>query len=635
MKKNVYFVQIGANHGNSYYLPYGVGTIVANCMKYPEITSIYHFPEIIFTRDKLNYALSRITDPYIAAFSCNVWNTEYNKALAKLVKEKYPECIIAFGGHSIGSDEKFLKNEDYIDILFFGEGEETFADLLKKLPEGEIDEVTSIAYRKNGVIVKTPRGCVRDLTQYPSPFTSGVFDSIIEHYPNNEFNTVLETNRGCPYSCAYCDWTHGKRMRLFSLEKIKEEIQWIAEHKVSYIWCGDSNFGLFERDLEIVDMLVDAKKKYGYPQLFRVNNEKNSIDRVFEICKKLNEVGMDKGATISYQSLNPEVLKNIGRKNLTLEHFSELIKKYNKAGIKIYSEFILGLPGETYESFRRGICTLIENGQHNSIYIYICEILPNSPLADPEYMKKHQIQQIVVPYQLVHNHSEKYEVYEYSYLIGSTKTMDKNDWTMSNMFSYCIQGYHIYPFMRLLSIFLFEEKITDYFAFYSGLIDFLICSDGELGKLWRDIKKRHDDCLKDGRNYYDSKYGDVLWSFEEAIFMETVDNYENSITEIMPYLKQFEVPEDLFEDLLKYQAAMLRKPNDREHKVFLNYDFPTYFDNAISKNHRPLQKRKTKIKINPDRTFDNIEDYAREIVWYGRMKEAALYKKDEIEITYD
>ncbi|MBQ7580021.1 MAG: B12-binding domain-containing radical SAM protein [Clostridia bacterium] len=635
MKKKVYFVQIGANFGNSYYLPYGVGTIVANCLKHPEISSEYQFPEIIFTRDKLDFALSRITDPYIAAFSCNVWNTQYNKALAKRVKEKYPECIIAFGGHSVGTNDAFLRNEDYIDVLFFGEGEETFAELLKKLPEGKIDEVHSIAYRNNGEIIKTPQGCVGDLSTFPSPFTSGVFDSIVKHYPDFEFNTVLETNRGCPYSCAYCDWTHGKRMRLFPIEKIQAEILWIAENKVPYIWCGDSNFGLFERDLEIVDMLVDAKKKYGNPQFFRVNNEKNSIDRVFQICKKLNEVNMDKGATISYQSLNPEVLKNIGRKNLDLDHFSELIKKYNDAGIKVYSEFILGLPGETYESFRRGICTLIANGQHSSIYIYMCEILPNSPLADPEYMKKHEIQQIVVPYQISHTRPKEDEVSEYSYLIGSTKTMDKNDWAMSNLFSYCIQGYHIFPLLRLFAIFLFAEKIADYYDFYSGLIDFLLASDSNLGRVWRDIKTRHDNCLKDGRNYYNPKMGDLQWQFEEAVFLETVMDFDNSMKELTRYMAQFDVPVDIFEDLIKYQTAMLRKPFEEKHSVELRYDFSTYFDDVYSNEYRPLKKIKNKIIITPARVFDDVFEYARDILWYGKRKEATVYKKDEIEIAYE
>ena len=84
--------------------------------------------------------------------------------------------------------------------------------------------------------------------------------------------------------------------------------------------------------------------------------------------------------------------RNIGRKNLTMEHFASLMKKYNEAGIPTYSELILGLPAETKESFCKGICKLLENGQHNSVSVYHCEVLPNSELAQPEYIEKHKIE---------------------------------------------------------------------------------------------------------------------------------------------------------------------------------------------------------------------------------------------------
>ena len=288
MKKAVYFVQIGANFGSTRYLPYAAGAIIANCLKYPEIFSQYVFPEIIFTRDRTDYTIARITNPYMVAFSCNIWNIEYNKVLAKKVKEKYPDCIICFGGHSAGTDDSLLKSEDYVDILVFGEGETVFANMLKSLSKDRLCEANSIAFRDaNGKIITTESACVDDLSKLPSPFTAGIFDSILKNYPDIEFSTVMETNRGCPYSCAYCEWNQDKRMRFFPMEKIRAEVQWMAEHKIAYICCGDSNFGLYERDLEIVDILVKSKQQCGYPEVFRVNYEKNSVERVFEIAQRI------------------------------------------------------------------------------------------------------------------------------------------------------------------------------------------------------------------------------------------------------------------------------------------------------------------------------------------------------------
>jgi hypothetical protein len=92
---------------------------------------------------------------------------------------------------------------------------------------------------------------------------------------------------------------------------------------------------------------------------------------------------------MAYQTLCDDALKNINRKNLTMEHFSDLMASYTEANIPTYSELILGLPGETAESFCQGLCKLLRAGQHNSISVYYCELLPNAPMCEPEYMKKY------------------------------------------------------------------------------------------------------------------------------------------------------------------------------------------------------------------------------------------------------
>lgn len=142
--KNVYFVQVGFEFDGSVYLPYAVGTIIAYCKENPQIKSEYAFPEIIFKREKLSSAMDKIRSPFMVAFSCSVWNMEYNKALAKRIKEKYPQCIIVFGGHSVSEDGKLLEAESYIDILMFGEGETVFSKLLLNLSKGDFKDRKSV-----------------------------------------------------------------------------------------------------------------------------------------------------------------------------------------------------------------------------------------------------------------------------------------------------------------------------------------------------------------------------------------------------------------------------------------------------------------------------------------------------------
>ena len=132
--KKVYFVQVGFEFDGSVYLPYGVGTIIAYCRSVEKINEKYEFSDIIFRREKLQTALEKISEPSVVGFSCSVWNMEYNKALARLVKERYPQCFIVFGGHSATAESL---NEEYVDCVMLGEGEETFARLAKAYREAE------------------------------------------------------------------------------------------------------------------------------------------------------------------------------------------------------------------------------------------------------------------------------------------------------------------------------------------------------------------------------------------------------------------------------------------------------------------------------------------------------------------
>ena len=257
--KNIYFVQVGVDFGNSVYIPYAAGAIIASCLADPKIQEEYAFPTIIYTREKLAAALAKLQAPYLVAFSCNIWNIEYNKALAKLIRKTYPDCLIVFGGHSVGNTTELLEQEAAVDILAFGEGEPVFPALLRCLSVGDLRKAPSIAFRQNGTVLRTPACCPGELATYPSPYTAGIFDKIVAERPTTDFSTILETNRGCPYSCAFCDWTHGRKMRFFPEEKIKAEILWMAQHHVEFCYCVDSNFGMFPRDLELIDFIVETK----------------------------------------------------------------------------------------------------------------------------------------------------------------------------------------------------------------------------------------------------------------------------------------------------------------------------------------------------------------------------------------
>ena len=118
--KNVYLVQVNDFYGNqrkSTYIPYAAGCIEAFCLRDEVISSSYSFGKIVYCRDELRNITGRFTDPYMVLFSCSVWNTEFNKALARAVKSIWPECFITFGGHHVSSDLSFLEENPLVSNL--------------------------------------------------------------------------------------------------------------------------------------------------------------------------------------------------------------------------------------------------------------------------------------------------------------------------------------------------------------------------------------------------------------------------------------------------------------------------------------------------------------------------------------
>ena len=631
--KKIVFVQVGFEFDGDAYLPYAAGTLIANCRRCDDVTSEYDFPEIIFSREPLVSALRKTEGAFAVAFSCSVWNMEYNKTLARRIKERDPACTIIFGGHSVAETGELLEALPFVDVLMFGEGERTMVALLRALNGGDLNGVTDIAFRENGRVVRTKRTPAGPLDDLPSPYLTGVFDDLMAKHPDVGFLAVLETNRGCPYRCAYCDWVNGRKMRFFPMEKVLAEIEWLSAHKIGYCFCADSNFGMFERDVEIAEALIAAKKKNGYPQVFRPCYEKNSADRVFRICSALNSVGMDKGATMAYQTLSPEALKNIGRKNLTMEHFAALMQRYNEAGIPTYSELILGLPGETKESFARGICRLLENGQHNSLSVYHCEMLPNSDMADPAFIKKHKIEVIKVAFNHIHSAPKLHEeVTEYSYLVRSTATMPREDWVEANLFSVCVQCFHALGLLRFFAMLLHTEGLCGYYDFYSALLAFIREGSGRLHDLWAGFQKKYETSLAGDWNSHDPRFGNVTWFFEEGAFLEVVTDLDSYMAELTPFLRRYPVDDALSGELLRYQRFMLRKPFDAQAQEAFAYDFPAYFDAVVRCSPIPLRQTPVTLLRRPHTVYDDPALYAKETVWFGRRRGATIYHENELEL---
>jgi hypothetical protein len=108
---------------------------------------------------------------------------------------------------------------------------------------------------------------------------SGFYEAFMRKH-RGLFNATWETNRGCPFSCSFCDWGSNtmSKLRRFDMERVGAEIAWFGRMKIAILYLADANFGMLPRDLEITDRLTETYARHGHPLYFSYNNAKNSPD---------------------------------------------------------------------------------------------------------------------------------------------------------------------------------------------------------------------------------------------------------------------------------------------------------------------------------------------------------------------
>lgn len=632
--KNVYLIQPNNALSESLFLPYSTGTIAAFSFSREEIKKEYHLCDFIFTKKPVADVLAEMEAPYIVGFSSYMWNIEYNLALAEAIKKKWKDCVIAFGGPQVPDDTEFLEKYQFIDILMHGEGEYTFYAILSALSGNDsLGGVSCISYRENGVPVQTEKSRHVSVDEFPSPYAMGLFDSIVndEKYKNIQFDAVLETNRGCPYGCIYCCWAGSEdSFRRFSMERIKDDLLWMAKNRIAFCICADSNFGILERDEEIAEYVVSLKKEYGYPQKFETTAAKNKDDLTFRINSKLDEAGLNRGISVAVQSMSPTVLEIIGRKNMSAENFADQLEKYRRNGMYTYTDIILGLPGETYDSFCKGLFDVIEAGQHYSININRCEFLPNTKMYSESFVKQYKIK--TIKSYLCQNHSRIDEDMTYSSrseLVVETSTMSMQDWRNALRISTCVQSFHSLGLLRFFAVYLRKAKNVSYHDFYTGLYSWIEQESVFVKKTLDTVCSSIDTFLAGKGNlcFSDDRIGNIYWDFQEGLFILSVMGIDDFYSEIREYLRRYSADAALLDDLFSFQKESAALPSDTQKMLTTRYDWADYFDHIFDKSYI-VPKEKTTQNIFIGKHYDSWEDYARETVWFGKRNGKTIKKTE-------
>jgi radical SAM superfamily enzyme YgiQ (UPF0313 family) len=403
MKPTVYLADLRYNYSGvlaNDCMPLGVAYMKAVMdRELPEVrSSLFAYP------DKLWDAMEQ-APPHVLMVSNYLWNEALSFHFAKLAKRLRPETLVVMGGPNIPIEEHrqvdYFNAHPEIDVFVVGEGDFLATEVVKRFLDNGMSvnnigerELPSCIYRtQDGQTVLTKMwDRKKEVDEIPSPWLTGIQDEFFD----GKLAPMIETNRGCPFTCTFCvqgtSWY--TKVHNFSLERMKEEIEYIAKKikvlspNMGTLRIADSNYGMFERDVDISGWIGDMQKRYGYPTFIDATTGKNRPDRIIRSVEKVS------GALVVYQavqSLNDDVLRNIKRSNIKLNAYEEVMIHIRGRGLRSNSDLIVGLPGETLKSHVDAIHSLIDAGT-NQMHNLQLVLLKGSELETLETRKEFTFQ---------------------------------------------------------------------------------------------------------------------------------------------------------------------------------------------------------------------------------------------------
>ncbi|MEZ5977453.1 MAG: NAD-dependent epimerase/dehydratase family protein [Planctomycetota bacterium] len=404
MKTKVYLADLRHNFGgvlSTDRMPLGLGfmkAVMDRELPASEVESrLFAYPNDLLEA-------MRESPPDVLMVSNYVWNEELSHFFVRLAKKLNPACLTVMGGPNISMEPErqiaYFRGRPQLDLYLTGEGDFMATHIVREFVDagrsvqrlGERDLPSSI-YRRgtngDGEILRTETsGRSRDIDEIPSPYLTGIMDQFFD----GKLAPMIETNRGCPFRCAFCvqGTTFYTKVYYFDQERLRQEIEYIARinHERSphmgVLRIADPNYGMYERDVEISGYIGEMQARYGWPTFIDATTGKNKPERIIESMEKVN------GALVLYQavqSLDEEVLRNIDRANIKLDSYEKIQVHIRSRGMRSMSDLILGLPGESLVSHLKGMHTLIDAGT-NQAHCFQSMMLKGASLETEETRSK-------------------------------------------------------------------------------------------------------------------------------------------------------------------------------------------------------------------------------------------------------
>ena len=404
MKKKIHFFKFDTARANLYlpYMYFGFKRFYELNGKHPDEWE-WIPPEITYSGwsidEIVDKAVSHNADVY--AFTTYMWNWNIVKAVAQRLRTRLPNSVIILGGPHQGTSHNspmfWFKKYPYFDATCTPTeyGELFITDTLDQMSENALDwSQVRFSYHRGGL---GPAPNKREF-KFPSNIIGTNLDEALKYtaFANENDLTLtvfFETTRGCPYGCTYCEWSGGINTKVIGREltDIQNEFSYFPILEVKSIFITDANFGILKDDpikAQMIAELYSVSQHKFYIELGGL--AKSSVAKRLAVLEPLFAAGAIKAYQMSIQTSSEEALSNVDRTDISVEENVEmakyLIKKYNAT---IHIEYILGLPGYTLEDFYEEFNAIYQTlNNYGGVSRGPLLILPDSPAADPAYIKK-------------------------------------------------------------------------------------------------------------------------------------------------------------------------------------------------------------------------------------------------------
>jgi putative methyltransferase len=598
------------------FLPYVWGVLKTASDSYDDLADQFFWLDPIFQRRSVQEMLAPydVTTVDVLGLSCYTWNFKLQCELARAVKAANSRCLIVAGGPDPDvKDKEFFRLHPYIDAVVVKDGELTFSHLLRTVAENAPLSGIGGLYLPNGsereVVFTGPPKLPTDFTASPYLRQAAYYEAIIKNNEKTLFSMIWETNRGCPYSCSYCDWGSAtmSKIRAFDLDRVKRDAEWIARSGCIFVFLADANFGILKRDIEIAETLTEAQRVHGYPRYFYYSPAKNNPDRSLAIARQFAQSGLSSRHPLAIQHTDVDVLASTDRQNISPEKQIALARAIIDAGYQVDVQLILGIPGDTYQKWKRCLTDVMEWGIHEEYFVFFYNLLPNAPAADPAFIERWGIKTLLrrsrhLPAEVPRGSKDR--VIEERIVVES-RSFGTEDWVRMYTYTCFIRALHGMGLTRLIAVYLRRSRRVPYREFYDFVIEKFFAEGLDGTGLYATIEDFYRRSLSHDfeLNCHDiDRLPDFPYpvSSSSLIFIELCLRADEFYARLEKCLEAHFGSDILLSSITSYQKNLLIMPDydaDQGKEFALKHDWPGYFSkeqrteiSAVLDEPKPLDR---------------------------------------------